>query len=90
MAPRGVEAGGHVAGYATVELVAGDATQLREGCLAVGANIDIGKSRVEGNGLVRIEVELPDTRLMFDGIEHVGSLQGRHARHGIKGERNIT
>ena len=33
-APRGVEAGGHVAGYAAVELVSGDTTQLRENCLA--------------------------------------------------------
>ncbi len=39
-----------------------------EDCLTVGANVDIGKSRIAPDGLVRIEDERPGAYLVPDGI----------------------
>ena len=56
------------------------------GSLAIGAKVDIGKSRIEGDGLVRIEGKRPGACLKLHGIERAGSLQRRHAGLGIEGE----
>jgi hypothetical protein len=58
--PRNVETGGHVAGHVTAELVAGDPAQLGEDGLAVMANVDIRKGRIEGDGLISIEDVIGD------------------------------
>jgi hypothetical protein len=68
-APRDIEARGHVAGHAAVEFVTGDATQLREDGRAVLANMDIGESRIERDGLVGIQDQRPGDGPMLDGIE---------------------
>jgi len=54
-----------------VELVAGDATQFCENRRAVRANVDIGKSRIERDGLVWIEDERPDACLKLDGAQRI-------------------
>ena len=53
------------------------------------ANVDIGISCEERDGLVRIEDERPGACLIFDGIERAGSLQCRQAGFRIEGKRNI-
>jgi hypothetical protein len=72
-----------------VELVAGDPTQLREDCLAVRANGDVGKGGKERDGLLGIENQRPGACLMLDGFKRAGSLQRCYAGIGIEGERNV-
>lgn len=61
-APRGVQAGDHVAGDTAVEFVSGGARQFDEGRSTVRADVDIGIRRIEGGGLVGIEGERNITR----------------------------
>jgi hypothetical protein len=73
-----------------VELIAGDAAQLRKNGCAISADIDVGIGRIKGDGLVRIEDERPRTASMLDGIECAGPLQRCFARIDVESERQIV